>query len=139
MSRDRAAGTAGTAYARHGVNRETMIEMLYGSPTGVYLNQPAFSYSGDDTFIIPKFYEDFKMDNVQAQTGLPYAKIPLLRREEVLLARAEAFALTGRYQDALNDLNIWTALRADATEYVYGKHVLYKDLLLSHYSAGPGQ
>ena len=75
------------------------------------------------------------MDNVQAQTGLPYAKIPLLRREEVLLARAEAFALTGRYQDALNDLNIWTALRADATEYVYGKHVLYKDLLLSHYSA----
>ena len=128
-------GTAGTAYARHGVNRATMIEMLYGSPTGVYLNQPAFSYSGDDTFIIPKFYEDFKMDNVQAQTGLPYAKIPLLRREEVLLARAEAFALTGRYQDALNDLNIWTALRADATEYVYGKHVLYKDLLLSHYSA----
>ena len=127
----------GTAYVRHAMERTAMVTLLTENVTGdpwIFQNV-AYQWNGGRTYWLPKFYEDFKMDNVQAQTGLPYAKIPLLRREEVLLARAEAFALTGRYQDALNDLNIWTALRADATEYVYGKHVLYKDLLLSHYSA----
>ena len=49
----------------------------------------------------------------------------MLRLEEVLLARAEAYAMLGNYDGALDDLNMFAACRID--DYAYGPYSNYYD------------
>lgn len=124
----------GTAYVRHAIDLSTMSEMLRGNVTGaqwLYL-QIAFQWNGGRTVWLPKFYEDFKIDNPVAQTGIPYSKCPLFRLEEVLLSRAEAYAMQGDAERALADLNMFAATRMKS--YKYGPNTLYKDKVREYYT-----
>ena len=42
--------------------------------------------------------------------------------------------MTGRYQDALNDLNMWTKVRATSETFNDNTNTIYRDALLSYYS-----
>mgnify|MGYP005754203721 CR=1 FL=1 len=125
--------TVGTYFVRHAIGLTEFRSLITDNPTGASWVFPkvAFQWNGDPTVWLPKFYEDFKMENVAAQTGVAYAKIPLLRMEEMLLNRAEAYAMTGQYDKALADLNMYAACRMD--EYKYGPHTLYKDKIVNYY------
>ena len=125
----------GTAYVRHAMERTAMVTLLTENVTGdpwIFQNV-AYQWNGGRTYWLPKFYEDFKIDNPVAQTGVPYSKCALLRLEEVLLARAEAYAMLGNYDGALDDLNMFAACRID--DYAYGPNTLYKDKLTDYYTA----
>ncbi len=124
----------GTYFSRYGIEKETLSEMRTNTASGVTQMLPIYSYSSDPAGIVPKFYEDFKYTNIAAGTGIIYTKFPIFRIEEVLLARAEAFAMTGRYQDALNDLNMWTKVRATSETFNDNTNTIYRDALLSYYS-----
>ncbi len=56
----------------------------------------------------------------------------LLSLEEVLLSRAEAYAMTGKYQEAINDLNIYFENRI--IDYNLATHSLTKDKIYAFYS-----
>lgn len=125
----------GTAYVRHGSDRTTLISMLTENVTGgawVFQNV-AFQWNGGRTYWVPKFYEDFRIDNPVAQTGIPFTKCVQFRLEEVLLARAEANAMLGNFDSALDDLNMFAACRVD--KYQYGPRTLYKDKVTNYYTA----
>lgn len=129
--------TSGTLYVRHGINTATLRAMM-SNASGAPTLLPAFGYSGDPSLILPKFYEDFKITSSSGgiTTGFAYAKIPLLRLEEVLLGRAEAYAMLGQFQSALNDLNMWYKLRADADAgYSEAENTVYRDGLIRAYGS----
>ena len=54
---------------------------------------------------IPKFYEHFVRQDINANTGDPYNTIPLLTGEEALLNRAEAYMRLNNLNAAAQDLN----------------------------------
>jgi hypothetical protein len=54
---------------------------------------------------IPKFFEHFVRQDINANTGDPYNTIPLLTGEEALLNRAEAYMRTNNLNAAVQDLN----------------------------------
>lgn len=56
-------------------------------------------------YFIPKFYEYFVYST--ATTGVGYVMSPLFITEEVLFNRAEAYIQTGKYTEAIADLNTW--------------------------------
>ena len=62
--------------------------------------------SGDLYYNIPKFWEYFQYTNTAAGIGNPYVTFVLLTTDEVLLNRAEAYAMLGQLDNALNDINM---------------------------------
>ena len=61
--------------------------------------------SGDLFNNIPKFREFFKVTNQAANTGFPFVGFVLLSTDEVILNRAEAYAMLGQYDNATDDIN----------------------------------
>ena len=125
--------TYGTYFSRFGIEKEDIRDLRTQTASGVTQYLPIYAFSSDPAGIVPKFYEDFKYTNLAAGIGIIYTKFPVFRIEEVLLARAEAFAMTGRYQDALNDLNMWTKVRATSGTFKDNTNTIYRDGLLSYY------
>ena len=72
----------------------------------VYGSSPQF-------YNIPKFFEYFVTESINANTGLPYNTIPLLTGEEALLNRAEAYLRLNNSTAALSDLNTFVSLNID--------------------------
>ncbi len=62
--------------------------------------------SNDLYYNIPKYDEYFKVTNQAAGTGIPYITYVLLTTDEAMLNRAEAYAMLGQYDNALNDINM---------------------------------
>jgi hypothetical protein len=79
-------------------------------PTGTSLAYKVF-HSGDYNYYVPKFQSYFKTTTVNASTGVYHAAYPWLRMEEILLNRAEAYALTGDTLRAVADLNLFCSTR----------------------------
>ncbi|WP_285010457.1 RagB/SusD family nutrient uptake outer membrane protein [Pedobacter faecalis] len=80
-------------------------------------------YSFSSTFyFVPKFYEHFVRNSINATTGRGYVMMPLLTTEEVLLSRAEAYIMQDKYADALTDIN--TLFSARITNYSPSTHNL---------------
>lgn len=61
--------------------------------------------SGDLFYNIPKFTEYFKVTNQAASTGEAFVTFVLLSTDEVLLNRAEAYAMLGQLANATEDIN----------------------------------
>jgi starch-binding outer membrane protein, SusD/RagB family len=83
----------------------TFSYTLYGS-------QPRF-------YNIPKFFEHFVTETINATTGIPYNTVPLLTAEEALLNRAEAYLLKGDRNSAIDDLNIFASRNVDDYSAMY--------------------
>lgn len=124
----------GIAYTRYSLSSVNASALMGTNATGGSWDYPSYSFNGDDISWYPKFYEDFKIENSSGGTisGLAYIKFPLFRMEEVLLARAEAYALTGKYDMAMNDLNMYVQKRIK--NFNMGGHLLYKDKIVEYYS-----
>lgn len=74
-----------------------------GNAAGLAWSEGVF---GTDLFLnMPKFNEYFKTTNQAANTGNPFIQLPLLSTDETMFNRAEAYAMLGEFQLAVNDLN----------------------------------
>jgi hypothetical protein len=58
-----------------------------------------------EVYNIPKFYEHFVAESLNANSGQPYNTIPLFTGEETLLNRAEAYVRLNNSAAAINDMN----------------------------------
>ena len=70
---------------------------------------------------IPKFYEHFVRQDINANTGDPYNTIPLLTGEEALLNRAEAYLRLNNPNAAVQDLNIFISQNIDEYDQFVNK------------------
>ena len=111
----------------------SVITAVQGNnPTGGQFPMSVLYFSNDPTTFVVKYYEDFKMEDEVAMIGYTYNKVNLFRLEEVLLARAEANAMLGNSQAALDDLN--TYLQRKIASWGSG-YFLDKDKVVNYYNA----
>jgi len=105
----------GRSYAalRYGLG-ETVASQLFYRPnvSGNYFAYIVYG-SSPQFYNIPKFYEHFVTETINANTGDPYNTIPLLTGEEALLNRAEAHLRLNNSTAALNDLNTFASQNLD--------------------------
>lgn len=103
---------SGSWAVRHVLSKKGFTE-VYGSNItfGTYTFSTSYSVDSGESPFQPKFYEDFKYEDITAGVGQVFTKIALLRMEETLLIRAEAYAMTGEYQKAIYDLQMYAACR----------------------------
>ncbi|SEL99968.1 SusD family protein [bacterium A37T11] len=74
-------------------------------------------YGGTElVYNIPKFREHFVKEGLNATYGTPYNTIPLFSAEEVLMNRAEAYAMLGNYDQAVADLNTFASTKVFASQ-----------------------
>jgi tetratricopeptide (TPR) repeat protein len=98
------------AGSRFGMNQDVFSELFTsGNPYG---KGWAYRVFGTDLFFnLPKFEEFFKVTNQSAGTGLPFVGIVLFDKDEVLLNRAEAYAMKNDTEKALEDLSNFLQLK----------------------------
>lgn len=87
-------------------------------------------YSGDN-YYVPKYYELFVKEDINASSGLIYTIFPTFRNEEVLLNRAEAYVMLDEYGRALADLNVFCRQRIK--NYDEKKHVITQKSAVQFY------
>jgi hypothetical protein len=124
-------GTLLTTYAYDAVTLSTLGSSR--NVTGANWSLPLLQFTGDQTAFFVKFYEDMLLVNEAAGIGYVYNKINLFRLEEVLLARAEANAMLGNIQEAIDDLNLYAQRKVAA--YNYTSHRLDKDKIHNYYGS----
>lgn len=124
---------------RYGLSTTILTETLWGSNvTGgmwayrVYGNELAYN--------IPKFREHFVRQTLNAETGTAYNMIPLFSAEEVLFNRAEANAMLGNQDAALQDLNDYASTRIIVNDviaiYAPEFHEITREKLTAFYKTG---
>lgn len=121
----------GNGLTRYALSERQMNNIAGNNATGVQWNYPVYSFPNAVGFI-PKYYEDFKITNITASTGIPHVKSTLFRLEEMLLARAEARILSGNYDQALDDLNVYTVNRLSSSNM--RTSALTRDKVLAYYA-----
>lgn len=88
-------------------------------------------FGGEGFNNLPKFAEFFRVTNVSAGIGNPYVGLVLFTTDEVLLNRAEAYAMQNNYEAALQDINTFYSLRTE--NYDVNTDALEKQNLLDIY------
>lgn len=84
-----------------------------GNAAGLAWSEQVF---GQDLFFnVPKYDEYFRITNQAAGIGLPFIQTPLLTTDEAMFNRAEAYAMLGELQLAVDDLN--TLLSVKSQDY----------------------
>lgn len=94
------------------------------------LHYRIYQYSGFAKVLMDKIAEYFEYSDAVNGIGNPHNMFPALLADEVILNRAEAYAMKGDYTNALNDINTWvhkftkyTAdITADRIAKVYGDY-----------------
>jgi len=111
-------------------------EMFASTPAG---GRYAFStfYSSAGVYFIYKFREHFVRIGTNATTGYPYTIVPLFTAEEVLLSRAEAYAMLNRFHEAMADLNLWASTRI--ADYDPTQHTITYNKLYNYYQLTSNQ
>ena len=98
-------------------------------------NTGAFKSSGAKGKVLAKYYEEFYYSDIVEGIGTAYTKLPLFRSDEMLLARAEANTMLGKFDEALDDLNCFIELRIPADDFDIATTSLTQAKILSYYSA----
>ncbi|SKB57448.1 SusD family protein [Dyadobacter psychrophilus] len=70
-------------------------------------------YQGDNNYFIPKLFEYFVRESVNADIGVGYVMLPIFTVEEVLFNRAEANAYLGNTTASLADINLFVGKRVE--------------------------
>ena len=73
--------------------------------SGTVFNYSVFSNPSVSKYLVRKVPYDFEYSDIQAGIGTPHAEYCEFTADETLIVRAEAKAMLGRYQDAIDDLN----------------------------------
>lgn len=97
---------------RYGLGESVVNRIFRPNVSGGTYAFPVYGAS-PQSYNIPKFYEYFVTENINATTGNPYNTIPLLTSEEALLNRAEAYGWKNNVQGAINDLNAFISKNID--------------------------
>lgn len=95
--------------ARYQLNPDVKKELdfyPYKNHTGKLWSYSVYGGSGGLIDNIPKYQEYFKYTNKSAGIGLPHVTFVLLSSDEVLLNRAEAYAMMGQLDSATEDINM---------------------------------
>ena len=125
-------------YTRYTLNEEVFTKLTTENATGadwVYSNC-AYGYSGGAKGkVLAKYYEEFYYSDIVEGIGTAYTKLPLFRSDEMLLARAEANTMLGKFDEALDDLNCFIELRIPADDFDIATTSLTQAKILSYYSA----
>lgn len=105
--------TYSNAFTRYNYSQKSIGVVMGDNATGYGWNLPAYGFSSANSpSYVPKMYEDFKSDD--DLTGQPHVRLSLFRQEELILARAEAYAMTGEYDKAIHDLTMYVQNRVGA-------------------------
>ena len=111
---------------------EEFTNLSKNNATGIVWDLPTYSITSGATpqspSFLPKTYEDFKTNGLNATSGVPFCRINIFRYEEALLARAEAYAMLGKYDEALADLTMYVQKRLLEPNGYYSR-----DLVVDYY------
>ena len=94
-----------------------------------------YNDNSDKGKVLAKYYEEFYYSDIVEGIGTAYTKLPLFRSDEMLLARAEANTMLGKFDEALDDLNCFIELRIPADDFDIATTSLTQAKILSYYSA----
>ena len=105
----------GRAYPslRYGLGQNVTTQLLLSPNVSGWFYTYDLYGASPDVYNIPKFYEHFVRENLNANSGNPYNTIPLFTGEEALLNRAEAFVRLNNLTAAINDLNAFISKNID--------------------------
>ncbi len=115
---------------RYGVDGGTIKEIYSTTVAGTTLAYKTYS-SSSTHYYVPKYREHFVKTSINASTGYIYTIHPYFRNEEVLLNRAEAYAMLGQYENALRDINMF--FRKLIKSYSETTHYVSEEKLLAFY------
>ncbi|WP_437918043.1 RagB/SusD family nutrient uptake outer membrane protein [Sphingobacterium sp. LRF_L2] len=101
---------------RYGVTTPILSQLFFAS--NVTGGRYAYMIYGGTELVynMPKFREHFVRTDINANYGTPYNIIPLFSAEEVLMNRAEAYAMSGEFDLAIADLNTFASKKVFASE-----------------------
>lgn len=94
-------------------------------------------FGSNEAFNLPKFDEYFKVTNQSAGTGNGFTGLVLFGYDEVLLNRAEAYAMKEDYENCLKDLNDFLSKRTE--DYDATTDVLTEDMVVAMFPVIPNQ
>ncbi len=115
-------------YGMDGKNRD----YLYSRATVTGSRMAYRTYSSSSThYYVPKYREHRVMSSINASTFVRYTIFPYFRNEELLLNRAEAYAMLGQYDNAINDLNVFA--RKLTAAYNENTNIIDREKLLEYY------
>ncbi len=92
--------------ARYQLSPSLSSQLFDGNITGKGWNYDIFSRGGSSNRLTPKYQEYFRFTNQAAGIGVPFVTFVLLSTDEALLNRAEAYAMLGQLDNAVNDINL---------------------------------
>ena len=99
--------TRNSATARYQMSRSLQRELFTFARNGARWDYPLFIVGSGDLGLTPlKINEYFRVTNQAAGIGIPFATFILISTDEVLLNRAEAYAMLEQYDNALDDINL---------------------------------
>ncbi|MBC7828831.1 MAG: RagB/SusD family nutrient uptake outer membrane protein [Chitinophagaceae bacterium] len=105
----------GRAYAslRYGLGQNVATDILLSPNVSGWIYAYDLYGATPDVYNIPKFYEHFVRENLNANSGEPYNTVPLFTGEEALLNRAEAYVRLNNPTAAINDMNAFISKNID--------------------------
>ena len=114
---------------KFGMDKKTDSEMFAKTVAGASLGYRIFAT--DLHSYIPKFQRHFKKIDANSSSNVAFITFPYFRVEEVLLSRAEAYAMLGQTQNAINDINMF--MRKLIKNYNESTNLVTEEKLLSFY------
>lgn len=94
------------ARSRFGLTDSKANDLFFSGAGNPFGKDWAYGIFGNDqVYNLPKYEEYFRITNQSAGTGQPFAANVLFDKDEVLLNRAEAYAMKEDYTNSLEDLN----------------------------------
>jgi starch-binding outer membrane protein, SusD/RagB family len=92
-----------------GATRNNEMMFQYNPAQGYYAYSSYYTNSG--IYFVYKFRQHFVRIGTNATTGYAYTILPLFTIEEVLLNRAEAYAMQIKFHEALDEMNKFISTR----------------------------
>ncbi|MBO5627325.1 MAG: RagB/SusD family nutrient uptake outer membrane protein [Prevotella sp.] len=90
-----------------GENEDGYATNIWGAPTQIYCQIKRYGATNLDAYVFWRLPYLFEYTDHVAGIGYRRTVYPMLTADEVLLNRAEAYALLKDYNSAANDLNAW--------------------------------
>jgi hypothetical protein len=123
---------------RYGLAANKTEELFSDRRTNPFRKAWAYPIYGIDNYNnIPKYAEYFRVTNVTAGTGTPYAGQVHFTNDEALLNRAEAYAMLEQFARAEADLTAFLSLKTD--DFDATTDVITTDLMKTTYPVVAGE
>ena len=99
--------------AQYQLGANVFSQIFTNNITGKGWSYDIFTRGGGSNRLTPKYREYFRFTNQAAGIGNAFVTFVLLSTDEVLLNRAEAYAMLGRLDDSANDINLLLSTKTD--------------------------